>query len=132
MPGPLDELWHPLDETGWPIANINKNTQMNRQYPVWAGPPPRRFDRPVSPYTHPFLTPEYGWQDRPENPALSDAPPEIPAPWARWPYRDRSRYVPGRDPEHLSLPYQALRQPAGDPVNDPTALMLLLRSLGAR
>lgn len=48
---------------------------------------------PTSPYTNPFVTPEYGWQSSPSNPVLSDAPPEIPPPYS--PTRgEHSQYQP--------------------------------------
>jgi hypothetical protein len=52
------------------------------QRPVWAGPPPQSFWYPVSPYTNPFQTPEYGIQSSPTNPVIEDRPSEIPPGWS--------------------------------------------------
>lgn len=49
----------------------------------WTGPPPAGFALPRSPYTNPFLTPEYGWQSSPTNPVINDRPPEIPPGWSK-------------------------------------------------
>jgi hypothetical protein len=65
------------------------------QKPVWTGPRPKSFDYPVSPYTNPFLTPEYGYQSSPTNPIISDRPSEIPPGYSET-RGEHSRYRPQR------------------------------------
>jgi len=62
----------------------------------WTGPRPARPWHPISPYTNPFQTPEYGIQNSPANPIISDRPPEIPPTWSKS-RGEHSRY-PGLRP----------------------------------
>ena len=86
LPPPVNNMVYrfPSDDLsqGDFVVGLNRNPQVgdkDMQSGIWTGPPGiSKFFYPKSGYTNPFVTPEYGMQSSPDNPVLSDAPPEIP------------------------------------------------------
>ncbi len=102
------------------VIGSNINPQIGSkdiQRPIWTGPPPARFNYPVSPWTNPFITPEYGIQSSPTNPIIDDRPPEIPPGYSET-RGEHSRWRPGRargGRPHMGLTDGPLR-PVGRPL----------------